>query len=109
MNTITTSAPRAETISAENKIAALLTIVPGLGHVYKGHYATGFIWMFIGMPVTVWVGILLSLATAGLGLLFPIACWAGLAFDAYCERDLRKHHWLMPTTDGREEEDLLDD
>ena len=104
-----TSVPQNRQVtSAENKIAALLTIIPGLGHIYKGHYATGFIWMFVGMPVAVWVGILLSLATAGLGLLIPIACWAGLAFDAYCERDWRKHHWLMPTTDGSEEDELQD-
>ena len=94
-----------QVVSAENKIAALLTIVPGLGHVYKGHYATGFIWMFVGMPVAVWVGILLSLATAGLGLIIPIVCWAFLTYDAYVERDLQKHHWLLPTTDGSEESD----
>lgn len=108
MNTIAVP-PRPEVIGAENRIAALLTIVPGLGHIYKGHLAAGFIWMFFGMPLAVWVGILLGLATAGVGLLFPILCWAGLAFDAYYERDLRKHHWLMPTTDGSEEEDEFGD
>lgn len=94
-----------QVISAENKIAALLTIIPGLGHIYKGHYAAGFIWMFVGMPVAFWIGILLSLATAGFGLIIPIACWAFLTYDAYVERDLRKHHWLMPTTDGSEDGD----
>lgn len=98
-----------QVVDAENKIAALLTVVPGLGHIYKGHYATGFIWMFAGMPVALWIGILLSLATAGVGLLVPIACWAGLAFDAYCERDLSRHHWLMPMTDGSEEDDYFID
>jgi hypothetical protein len=42
-------------------------------------------------------------------LLFPIICWVGLGFDAYYERDLRKHHWLMPETDGQEEEDVFVD
>ncbi len=101
--------PRPEVINAENKIAALLSIVPGLGHIYKGHLAAGLIWMFFGMPLTIWIGILLGLATAGLGLLLPVACWAGLAVDAFYERDLRKHHWLMPQSDGSEEDDLLDD
>jgi TM2 domain-containing membrane protein YozV len=108
MNTISIP-PNAQMVSAENKIAAVLSIVPGLGQIYKGHYASGFIWMFVGMPVAIWVGILLGLATAGLGLLVPIACWAGLVFDAYNERDLRKHHWFLPSSDGTEEEDLLDD
>ncbi len=52
--------------------------------------------------------ILLGLATAGVGLLFPIACWAALAADAYCERDLRKHHWFLPSSDGRDEDDAVD-
>ena len=102
-------APNARLVSAENKIAALLSIVPGLGHIYKGHLAAGLIWMFFGMPFAIWIGILFGLATAGIGLLVPVACWIGLAFDAYYERDLRKHHWLMPSSDGTEEEDLLDD
>lgn len=108
MNTISMP-PSAQIVSAENKIAGLLSIVPGLGHIYKGHYAAGFIWMFVGMPVAIWIGILLGLATAGLGLLFPIACWAALTVDAFYARDLHKHHWFMPYSDGTEEEDNLDD
>jgi hypothetical protein len=77
---------------AKNAIAAALSIVPGLGHIYKGHYATGLIWMFFGMPLAIWIGILLGLATGGIGLLFPIVCWGALAFDAYYEKDLRSHH-----------------
>ena len=53
MNTIAVP-PRPEVVGAENRIAALLTIVPGLGHIYKGHLAAGFIWMFFGMPLAVW-------------------------------------------------------
>ena len=104
MKTISAT-PSLEMVKAENVIAAMLSIVPGLGHIYKGHEAAGIIWMFFGMPVTIWVGILLGLATAGIGLLFPIACWVALAFDAYYERDLRKHHWfLTDSNDGDEDE-----
>ena len=35
---------------AHNEIAALLSIIPGLGHIYKGHYEAGLLWMFLGMP-----------------------------------------------------------
>jgi hypothetical protein len=92
-------------VNAENEIAALLSMVPGLGQIYKGHFTAGFVWMFFGMPLAIWVGILLSLATAGLGLLLPIACWVGLAVDAYYERGLRKHHWFLPTSDAADEDD----
>jgi TM2 domain-containing membrane protein YozV len=86
-----------EIVSAENKWAAFLSIiVPGLGQIYKGHAAAGLLWLFLGMPIAVWAGILLGLATAGLGLLFPLLCWAGVAVDAYYEKDLRIHHWFPP-------------
>jgi TM2 domain-containing membrane protein YozV len=83
-------------VRAKNAIAAALSIVPGLGHIYKGHLAAGLIWLFFGMPFAIWIGILLGLATGGLGLLFPILCWGALAYDAYYEKDLRGHHWLPP-------------
>jgi hypothetical protein len=83
-----------EVVHAQNEIAAALSIVlPGLGHIYKGHLEAGLLWMFLGMPVALWIGVLLSLATAGAGLLLPILCWAGLAVDAYYEKDRRRHHW----------------
>jgi TM2 domain-containing membrane protein YozV len=107
MNTVSTP-PTAEFVHAKNEIAALLSIVPGLGHIYKGHYGTGFAWMFVGMPIVLWIGILLSLATAGVGLLVPITCWAALAVDAYCERDLRRHHWFLPSSDGADEDEVPD-
>lgn len=90
---------------AHNKIAALLSIVPGLGHIYKGHYEAGFLWMFLGMPFALWIGIILSLATAGVGLLFPILCWAALAWDAYNEKNRRHHHLIAPWADDDEPQD----
>lgn len=104
-----TTLPSAELLAAENKIALLLSIVPGLGHIYKGHGAAGFFWMLIGMPLAVWVGILLGLATAGIGLFVPIACWVGVAIDAYYERDLRgRRHWLPSSAAPDEGEETVD-
>jgi TM2 domain-containing membrane protein YozV len=103
MNTRSTALD-AVTLNAENKIAALLSIVPGLGQMYKGHFAAGFFWLIIGMPLAVWVGILLTLATAGLSMLLPVLCWVGIAVDAYCEKDIRRHHWLPGAAgDGNDE------
>jgi hypothetical protein len=90
---------------AHNEIAALLSIVPGLGHIYKGHYEMGFLWMFLGMPIAIWIGILFGLATAGVGLLFPILCWAALAVDAYNEKDRRQHHLASPWPEDDESPD----
>lgn len=98
-----------ETKDARNTIAAVLTIVPGLGHIYKGHLAAGFVWMFLGMPMAIWIGILLGLATAGIGLLFPIVCWVGLVFDAYNEKNRRPHHLLPPTLGASSNDDESED
>ena len=76
-----------------NVIAAVLSIVPGGGHLYKGHYGTGLMLLF-GLPFVLWAGLLLSLATAGLGLLLPAFYWVMASLDAYHEVDWRKHHWL---------------
>jgi len=84
---------------AHNEIAAVLSIVPGLGHIYKGHYAMGFFLMFLGMPIAIFVGIISILGTAGVGLLFPIGCWAALAYDAYRKKDRRHHHHLTSEAD----------
>ncbi len=102
----TLSAPLSkEERHANNEIAALLSIVSGLGHIYKGHYEAGLLWMFLGMPVAMWVGILFGLATAGIGLLFPILCWAALAVDAYNEKDRRHHHRALWADDEDEVQD----
>ena len=77
-----------------NLLAAMLSVLPGLGHIYKGYYGVGFAIMLLGVPIGLWVGLLLSLATAGVGLLVPIAAWAFVVMDAYYERDHRKHHWF---------------
>jgi hypothetical protein len=90
---------------AHDEIAAVLSIVPGLGHIYKGHYEAGLLWMFLGMPVAIWIGILFGLATAGIGLLFPILCWAALAWDAYNEKNRRHHHLISFWTDDDETQD----
>lgn len=108
MNTILAQ-PSKDVLNAENAIACVLTIVPGLGHIYKGHVAAGLIWMLIGMPLAIWIGILLGLATAGIGLFFPIACWAALAIDAYLEKDRRSHHWFPPSVSLSGDDDELGD
>lgn len=78
-----------------NVVAAALSVIPGLGHLYKGRYLAGLAILLIGVPLGVWCGILLTLATAGIGLLFPIFCWVMVGVDAYFEADRRRNRHPM--------------
>jgi hypothetical protein len=73
-------------------IAAISSIIPGLGHIYKGHYLAGIFIMVLGVPIGVMVGIFLSLATAGIGVLVPVLFWAMVVVHAYYAVDYRKKH-----------------
>lgn len=77
-----------------DSIAAVLSIVPGLGHVYKGHYVLGLGILFVGTPLFLFGSGLLALATFGLGLFLPLAAWVVVALHAYLESDIRKHHFF---------------
>src|ERR1044072_8216268 len=62
---------RAATETAEGKasdaVAVLFSIVPGLGHIYKGHILAGFLWMAGAIPVGIFV-LLAAFASAGWGI-----------------------------------------
>lgn len=89
-----TTSRTADLVKAQSAMAALLSILlPGLGQIYKDLEA-GFLWLCFGMPLAIWVGILLALARAGLGLLLPLLCWAGIVVDAYYKPNRRSHHWF---------------
>jgi hypothetical protein len=79
-----------------NKIAGLLSVIPGLGHLYKHHYLAGFGMMIIGNVLMVFVALWLAIATAGLSLILVPAAWfAGVACSAYMASDEHGHHpWL---------------
>jgi hypothetical protein len=79
-----------------NKIAALLSIVPGLGHLYKHHYLAGFGIMTAGNVMMVFIALWLSFATLGLSLIGVPALWfAGIGYSAYLASDEHgMHPWL---------------
>ena len=62
---------RGATETAEGKasdaIAVIFSIIPGLGHIYKGHKLAGILWMFGAIPVGIFV-LLAAFASAGWGL-----------------------------------------
>ena len=52
---------------ASDLVALLLSVVPGLGHIYKGHKLVGFL-LILGAPLAVALSALAATATAGFGL-----------------------------------------
>lgn len=79
-----------------NKVAALLSVCPGLGHLYKHHYLSGLGIMTAGNVLMAFIAIWLSFATLGLSLIIVPACWfAGVAGSAYFATDDHgMHPWL---------------
>lgn len=79
-----------------NKVAALLSVFPGLGHLYKHHYIAGIGLMTAGNAIMIFVAAWLSLATLGLSLILVPALWfAGVASSAYLASDEHgAHPWL---------------
>src|SRR5438105_13735844 len=52
---------------ASDAVAVMFSIVPGLGHIYKGHILAGLLWMIGAIPVGIFV-FLAAFASAGWGL-----------------------------------------
>ena len=61
--------PKQETAEgkASDAFAVLLSIIPGLGHIYKGHKLVGMLLMFVATPMAVGLALLAETAK-GLGL-----------------------------------------
>jgi hypothetical protein len=62
---------------ASDAMAILLSIVPGLGHIYKGHRVMGAILLFLVTPVAVAFGFLAAFASAGFGIGMLVFYWFG--------------------------------
>lgn len=83
-----------------NKVAAMLSILPGLGHLYKHHYASGIGLLVAGNIITGFVSVLMALGTFGLSILVvPLVYIATVATSAYALPDWHgHHHFLHPWT-----------
>jgi hypothetical protein len=81
---------RAATETAEGKasdfVAVILSVIPGLGHIYKGHRLIGALIMFIGTPMAIGIAALTFTFTAGFGGLILPLWWFGVMF----------HVWAIP-------------
>ena len=79
-----------------NKLAAFLSVVPGLGHLYKHHYLAGVGVLLLGNLFAVFVTAWLSLATFGAAIiLVPAAYIGGVAASAYYAEDRHGKHTML--------------
>lgn len=93
---------RGSTETAEGKasdaMAVIFSIIPGLGHIYKGHKLVGVLWMFGAIPVGIFV-LLAAFASAGWGLGLFFFYLIAVMLHAYAVDDRVK----PPTEDEGEE------
>ena len=81
-----------------NKLAAVFSIIPGAGHLYKHHYIGGLAILTGGNLMMLFVAAWLTFATMGLSLiLVPAVYMAVVASSAYYLEDRHgTHHMLHP-------------
>ncbi|MFT4176242.1 MAG: hypothetical protein QM627_06260 [Luteolibacter sp.] len=79
-----------------NKVAALLSVFPGAGHLYKHHYVDALCIMTVGNAVMVLTAAWLAIATLGMSLILVPAFWiVGVAYAAYYAEDQHgAHPWM---------------
>jgi hypothetical protein len=71
-------------------VAALaLSLVPGLGHLYKGHVLVGGIVFFVLGPAVLVFTLATVTATVGASLLLPLAFMGAVMVHAYFAQDRR--------------------
>jgi hypothetical protein len=74
-----------------DRVALFLSVVPGLGHIYKGHHLLGAILM-LGSAFAIFGCIVAATASAGWGLLLLPLYWAGVMLHVYWLEDRALHH-----------------
>jgi hypothetical protein len=75
-------------IEMRDLAAACLSIIPGAGHLYKGHTIAGWIFMG-GTLLAIFLCSLVATFTMGLGLLLLPLYWLWVIFQAYWIEDLK--------------------
>jgi len=73
-----------------NIIAAISSIIPGLGHIYKGYRKEGFCILIIS-PFFIWAALIFAFATLGIGLFVPFVYLFIVGWHAYNLESKRKH------------------
>ena len=85
---------------ASDAIAVLLSVLPGLGHIYKGHKLIGMLLIFAGTPMAVGLALLIATGTAGFGVALLPIYWLAVMAHVYAIQD----RVLPPASDDDGEE-----
>ena len=72
---------------ASDAIAVLLSVMPGLGHIYKGHKFIGMLLIFVGTPMAVGLALLIATGTAGFGVALLPVYWLAVMVHVYAIKD----------------------
>ena len=83
---------------ASDAMAILLSMIPGLGHIYKGHRFIGFLLMFVVTPIAIVFGFVAAFASAGFGIGILVFYWIGVMIHAWAVEDR-----ITPTPDEGEQ------
>lgn len=73
---------------ASDAMAILLSIIPGLGHIYKGHRVMGAFILFLITPTAICFAILAAIASAGWGILMLVPYWGAVMLHVWGIKDL---------------------
>jgi len=82
---------------ASDAMAVLLSVIPGLGHIYKGHKLTGAILLLVVTPIAVVFGFLAAFASAGFGIGILVFYWLGVMLHVWGIKDR-----VTPTDEGEQ-------
>lgn len=74
--------------SGRDIAAVVMSVVPGLGHFYKGHLLTGGLFLLGGVFAVLAAGVAATF-TAGFGLLLLPLYWAGVMLHVFWLEDLK--------------------
>jgi uncharacterized membrane protein YphA (DoxX/SURF4 family) len=83
---------------ASDAMAILLSMIPGLGHIYKGHRVVGAVILLIVTPIAFVFGVLAAIASAGFGIGLLVFYWIGVMIHAWAIDDR-----VTPTPDEGEQ------
>ncbi len=99
------SAQIPQTAADRNKVAALLSVIPGCGHLYKRHTGLGLAILVPGNIFMLFVMLWLFMPTFGTAVVLVPAAWiAGIGAHAYFLRDRHLHAPAPPPADKMREE-----